>query len=69
LCFAAAALFCPSAHAEESEPETTIELTQEEKDFIRRHPVVYLGVDPTFVPYEFFDSDGKYKALRRIISI
>lgn len=40
-----------------------IGLTAEEKEFIENHPVIRLGVDPTFVPYEFIDSDGAYKGI------
>ena len=40
-----------------------IELTQAEKDFIEQHPVIRLGIDPQFVPYEFIDSDGVYKGI------
>lgn len=53
----------PPAKAEEKSPEPQIELTQEEKGFIRNHPVIRLGVDPTFVPYEFIDTDGEYKGI------
>ena len=40
-----------------------IELTSEEKAFIAENPVVHLGVDPAFIPYEFIDSDGIYKGI------
>jgi signal transduction histidine kinase/DNA-binding response OmpR family regulator len=40
-----------------------IGLTAEEKEFIKGHPVIRLGVDPTFIPYEFIDSDGTYKGI------
>lgn len=45
--------------------ETTdiITLTQAERDFIAEHPSINLGVDPEFIPYEFIDSDGKYKGI------
>lgn len=38
-------------------------LTEEEREFIRAHPVIRLGVDPKFIPYEFIDSDGVYKGI------
>ena len=38
-------------------------LTAEEQAFIAKHPVIELGVDPSFIPYEFFDADGKYKGI------
>jgi len=40
-----------------------IEFTSAEREFIQKHPVIRLGVDPLFVPYEFFDSDGQYKGI------
>lgn len=40
-----------------------VEFTQAESDFIKEHPVIRLGVDPQFVPYEFFDTDGQYKGI------
>ncbi len=43
--------------------DATIRLTAEEKAFIAQHPVVYLGVDPSSMPYEFFDTDGEYKGI------
>jgi ABC-type amino acid transport substrate-binding protein len=45
-----------------SEP-ATVSLTSEEQQFIKDHPVIKLGVDPAFIPYEFFDNDGKYKGI------
>ena len=56
-------LFIPAAHAAESGETAAVELTPEEKAFIQDHPTIYLGVDPTFVPYEFIDSDGRYKGI------
>jgi len=40
-----------------------IQFTQQEKDFIKEHPVIHLGVDPKFIPYEFIDTDGVYKGI------
>lgn len=40
-----------------------INLTPAEKAFIEKHPEIHLGVDPKFIPYEFFDSDGEYKGI------
>ncbi len=31
-----------------------------EKAWIRTHPVIRLGVDPEFAPFEYFDSSGRY---------
>lgn len=38
-------------------------LTDEQAAFVAEHPVIRLGVDPKFIPYEFFDSDGVYKGI------
>lgn len=40
-----------------------VQFTQMEKDFIKEHPVIRLGVDPKFIPYEFIDTDGVYKGI------
>ena len=37
--------------------------SQEDLDFMAAHPEIQLGVDPTFIPYEFFDTDGVYKGI------
>lgn len=38
-------------------------LTEAEKEFIKTHPVIRLGIDPKFIPYEFIDTDGTYKGI------
>lgn len=43
--------------------ETGISWTAEEKAFIQAHPVIQLGIDPGFVPFEFVDKDGIYKGI------
>jgi len=40
-----------------------IDWTREEAQFIKNRPVIKLGVDPEFVPFEFIDEDGKYKGI------
>ncbi|PKM93746.1 MAG: histidine kinase [Firmicutes bacterium HGW-Firmicutes-1] len=42
---------------------TELELTEDEKTFIKEHPLIHLGIDPQFVPFEFIDSDGSYKGI------
>lgn len=42
---------------------TDLELTEDEKNFIKEHPLIHIGVDPEFVPFEFIDSDGDYKGI------
>lgn len=56
-------LLTSTSLAAENSPAPQIQLTQKEQDFIRDHPVIRLGVDPTFVPYEFIDTDGQYKGI------
>ena len=41
----------------------TVSLTETERAFIDAHPVIRLGVDPQFVPFEFIDIDGSYKGI------
>ena len=55
--------FGAPALAAPSEQESELELTVEERAFLRDHPVIHLGVDPSFVPYEFIDTDGTYKGI------
>ncbi|GAB6108144.1 response regulator [Fusibacter bizertensis] len=43
--------------------DSSIIFTPEEKEFISTHPIIHLGIDPTFVPYEFIDKDGIYKGI------
>jgi len=40
-----------------------ISWTAEEIAFMDRHPVIRIGVDPKFVPYEFIDENGEYKGI------
>ncbi len=37
--------------------------TEEEAKFIREHPVIHLGVDPQFIPFEYIDTDGAYRGI------
>lgn len=53
-------LFPTSSLAQET---SKINLTEEEQAFIKEHPVIRLGIDPQFIPYEFIDSDGQYKGI------
>lgn len=40
-----------------------IDLTQDELAFIKDHPVINLGVDPGFVPFEFIDDSREYRGI------
>jgi two-component system sensor histidine kinase/response regulator len=41
----------------------SISWTEDELSFLEEHPVIRLGVDPGFVPFEFIDGDGEYKGI------
>ncbi len=43
--------------------DNSITWTLEELEFIRLHPVIRVGIDPKFVPFEFIDRDGLYKGI------
>ncbi len=43
--------------------DSRIDWTKEELAFMEQHPVILLGVDPNFVPFEFIDKDGDYKGI------
>jgi len=40
-----------------------IDFTEEEIEFLESNEVVTLAIDPSFVPFEFIDSDGSYKGI------
>ncbi len=40
-----------------------LNFTQEEMIFIENHPVIKIGVDPEFVPFEFFNHEGEYQGI------
>ncbi len=46
---------------EEREPK--IDLTDAEKAWLSNHPVVRLGVDPEYPPFEFIGEDGAYSGI------
>ncbi|NLY75420.1 MAG: transporter substrate-binding domain-containing protein [Firmicutes bacterium] len=43
--------------------ENSISWTEDELAFMESHPVIRLGVDHGFVPFEFIDEDGEYKGI------
>jgi len=43
--------------------ENSTNWTEDELSFMNDHPVIRLGVDPGFVPFEFIDDDGEYKGI------
>ncbi len=38
-------------------------LTPREKSWISAHPLIRLGIDPEFAPFEYVSSDGKYEGI------
>ncbi len=38
-------------------------LTEAETNWIRNHPVIRIGVDPEFAPFEFFSKNGSYSGI------
>ncbi len=40
-----------------------LDLTDEERAWLLDHPVVRLGADPAYPPFEFFDSEGNYRGI------
>ncbi|MBN1830393.1 MAG: transporter substrate-binding domain-containing protein, partial [Deltaproteobacteria bacterium] len=47
----------------EKSREPGIKLTQKERQWLKTHPVVKLGIDPGFAPFESFDDKGKYQGI------
>jgi signal transduction histidine kinase/CheY-like chemotaxis protein len=45
--------------AQDSAPD----FTEAEKNFIREHPVVRVGIDPVFAPFVFLDNNGDYAGI------
>lgn len=44
---------------------SSVNLTPAERDFITAHPIIRLGVDPNFVPYEYIDIDNSYNGIAK----
>ncbi|CAG1023355.1 partial Virulence sensor protein BvgS, partial [Patescibacteria group bacterium] len=42
---------------------STLNLTEQEKLWLKNHPVITLGIDNNFAPYEWIDSRGNYQGL------
>jgi len=63
ICIAVVFLFCCKIGFAAQAAVNELVLTEEETAFIGDHPVISLGIDPGFIPYEFFDSDGVYKGI------
>ena len=46
-----------------------LELTPEEKTWLAAHPVLRVGIDPAWPPYEFVDKQGQFKASCRLYGV
>jgi len=44
----------------EADPVPELDLTAEERAWLAAHPVLRLGIDPAFAPYELVDPAGRY---------
>jgi len=40
-----------------------IELTSVQRDWLKQHPVIHIGVDTAFPPFEFVDESGNYRGI------
>ncbi len=43
--------------------DNNISWTEDELAFMQQHPVIKVGIDPEFVPFEFLDENGEYKGI------
>lgn len=43
--------------------ESGIDWTEKELLFMEDHPVIHLGVDPRFIPFEFIDEEGEHQGI------
>jgi len=43
--------------------ENSINWTADELNFMKEHPVIRVGVDPGFMPFEFIDENGEYRGI------
>lgn len=54
-------LFTLSVQAEARSPN--LALSDEEKDWLKAHPVIILGIDPDWAPFEFYDEQRIYSGI------
>ena len=40
---------------------SALELTEAERAWLAAHPVIQVGIDPAWPPYEFIDEQGKHE--------
>ncbi len=48
---------------EDLKPVQSIQLNNEERNFLSKHPVINMAPDPAWPPIEFYDSNGSYKGM------
>jgi ABC-type amino acid transport substrate-binding protein len=53
----------PSASASAIGQHTTIELSDTERRWVLEHPVIRLGVDPAWPPFDFIDRQGIHRGM------
>lgn len=51
------------AQSADSAAVPALDLTEAEKAWMEANPVIRLGADPAYPPFEFFDSEGLYKGI------
>jgi len=55
------ALFAPSVPA--ADDAFLASLTEEERAFLAAHPVIQVGAESDWAPYDFADDDGKHRGI------
>ncbi|WP_068309063.1 ATP-binding protein [Kordiimonas lacus] len=60
LLFCFTCLIWSNAVAAQTAPDQNLVLTDAERHWISEHPVIRLGADPDYPPFEFFDNRGLY---------
>lgn len=56
-------IIVPSMTIKSIAVDNEIDWTEDELRFIANHPVIKLGVDSQFIPFEFIDEEGEYKGI------
>ncbi|MBF0302944.1 MAG: transporter substrate-binding domain-containing protein [Desulfamplus sp.] len=46
-----------------SDVQSVLALSLKEKEFLKNHPVIRLGVDPSLPPFEWIDEQGRYQGI------
>lgn len=48
---------------ETSAADYVLNLTEEEQQWLQKHPVIHIAPDPDFAPFEWFSQDGTYQGM------